>query len=232
MPAQLPFTAEQFFQVFARYNLAIWPAQWLLIGLALTAVGVAALRPPAAGRIVMSILAALWFWMGFVYHIGFFASINPAARWFGLTFVLQGMLLLWMGFRTPPSFRVTSDANGLIGGALMFYALVVYPLLGYVAGHRFPATPTFGAPCPTTIFTLGLLLWIPGPLPWRVVVVPVAWAIIGTFAAIRLSVPQDYGLAAAAVVTLALLARRSASRRRAGSNSQRIATIPIPAQRQ
>jgi hypothetical protein len=97
------------------------------------------------------------------------------------------------------------------------YALAVYPLIGYLSGHRYPATPTFGAPCPTTIFTFGLLLWISERVPWRVAIIPAAWALIGTFAAVRLSVPQDYGLLVAAVATVALLARRSASQRPRGS---------------
>ncbi len=229
----LPFTSEQFFEVFARYNSAIWPAQWLLIGLALIAVWLSIPGSATSNRTVSGILAALWLWMGVVYHVAFFASINPAARAFGAVFVLQGILLLWMGVGTPRLlFRASFDVHGIIGGGLIVYALVAYPLIGYLAGHRFPATPTFGAPCPTTIFTLGLLLWIPGRVPWRVVVIPAAWAVIATFAAIRLSVPQDYGLAVAGVAAVALLARRSASRRSAGSSSQRISTIPMPAQRQ
>jgi len=30
----IPFTAEQFFEVFAAYNRGIWPAQLVLVGLA------------------------------------------------------------------------------------------------------------------------------------------------------------------------------------------------------
>jgi hypothetical protein len=225
--AQLPFTAEQFFHVFARYNLAVWPAQWLLTGLALTAVGLVILRPRASSRWVSGVLAALWLWMGMVYHFAFFASINPAARVFGAAFVAQSVLFLWMGARKERwSFRATLDLDAIVGGALVLYALAVYPLIGYLSGHRYPAVPTFGAPCPTTIFTFGVLLWVGERVPWRVVIIPAAWAVLGVFAAIRLSVPQDYGLLIAAVVTVALLARRSASRRSPGSSSQRIRTMP------
>ena len=170
--------------------------------------------------------------MGAVYHVGFFASINPAARLFGVAFVAQGALFLWAGLGTPAlSLRMTGT-GGLTGGVLVVYALALYPLIGYLTGHRYPAVPTFGAPCPTTIFTLGVLLWIDGPVPWRLAIVPVAWAIIGTAAAISLAVPQDYGLLVAGVMTVAIFARRSASRRSAGSSSHRIRTMPTPAQRQ
>lgn len=230
---QLPFTPAQFFEVFARYNLAIWPAQWLLNGLALTAVGLVFLRPLTSSRLVSGILAALWLWMGTVYHFAFFASINPAARVFGATFVAQGVVLLWMGVRSGRlPFRATPGLDGIVGGALVLYALAAYPLIGYLSGHRYPAMPTFGVPCPTTIFTLGLLLWVDERVSWRVVIIPAAWAVLATFAAIQLAVPQDYGLLVAAVVTVGLLARRSASRRSAGSNRQRITTMSTPAQGQ
>jgi hypothetical protein len=44
--------------------------------------------------------------------------------------------------------------------------MVVYPLLGIRFGHSYPRAPLFGvAPCPTTIFTFGLLLWATRSVP-------------------------------------------------------------------
>jgi Na+/H+ antiporter NhaD/arsenite permease-like protein len=80
----LPFTADQFFAVFASYNHAVWPAQCALLLLALIAV-VLLLRPGAqSGVIVSTILAVLWAWIGIVYHLAFFSRINPAAYVFGI----------------------------------------------------------------------------------------------------------------------------------------------------
>lgn len=78
-------------------------------------------------------------------------------------------------------------------------ALVGYPIVGFLVGHRYPAAPTFGVPCPTTIFTLGLLLWSTGPLARRLTVVPVLWAIVGTSAAVNLGMTEDLGLFVAAL---------------------------------
>jgi hypothetical protein len=44
----LPFAAEHFFDVFARYNRAVWPMQAVLLLLAVTALG-AVFRPSDAG---------------------------------------------------------------------------------------------------------------------------------------------------------------------------------------
>src|SRR5665647_2806931 len=61
-------------------------------------------------------------------------------------------------------------------------------------GHHYPAAPTFGLPCPTTIFTFGVLLMAARPLPWLVLVAPMVWAAIGAAAAFSLGVTQDIGL--------------------------------------
>jgi hypothetical protein len=62
--------------------------------------------------------------------------------------------------------------------------------------------PTFGLPCPTTIFTLGILMFAKRPFPRSVFIAPVLWCAIGSFAAIQLGVFQDYGLVIAGLIGL------------------------------
>lgn len=61
------------------------------------------------------------------------------------------------------------------------------------------------APCPTTIFTFGLLLWAATPVPAYLIIIPLIWAFIGMSAAVNLQVPQDYGLVAAGVIGTVLI---------------------------
>jgi len=61
-------------------------------------------------------------------------------------------------------------------------------------GHRYPRVPTFGLPCPTTIFTLGILLLASFPFPKSVFIVPFLWSVVGTSAAFQLGVLQDLSL--------------------------------------
>jgi hypothetical protein len=82
---------------------------------------------------------------------------------------------------------------------------VAYPLVARSFGHIYPAAPTFGLPCPTTIATLGLLLWLVPPVPLPLVVVPLIWSAVGTSAAVRLGVREDFGLGLAGVLTLMVL---------------------------
>ncbi|HET9708511.1 MAG TPA: DUF6064 family protein [Gemmatimonadales bacterium] len=198
----LPFDAAEFFAVFARYNGAVWPAQLLLLCTGVFAVALA-IRPRSwSDRMVSAILAVLWIWMGAVYHIGFFRAINPAATLFGASFVLQGIALIVAGvFSRQLRFRFRPTLRGVVGALLLTYAFLAYPLLAYLLGHRYPATPTFGLPCPTTIFTLGLLLWTEQRVPTFLMVIPIAWSLVGTSAALQLGVQEDLGLVVAGVLT-------------------------------
>ena len=67
-------------------------------------------------------------------------------------------------------------------------------------GHAYPASPTFGVPCPTVMLTIGLLLTAPARLPWQIVVVPIVWSFLGGSAALLLGVATDYVLLVAGVV--------------------------------
>jgi hypothetical protein len=153
---------------------------------------------------VMAILAALWAWMAVGYHVLFFSSINPLAYAFAAVFLFQAAMLAWHGLKTGRlAIAQPVDRTELIGGAaLIGYALVVYPGIALAVGQRYPAIPTFGLPCPTTIFTLGLLLWCKRPLPWIVLVVPGLWAVIAALAAVSLGVVEDYALPLAAALVI------------------------------
>jgi hypothetical protein len=67
---------------------------------------------------------------------------------------------------------------------LIGYSLGIYPLLSLWLG-AYPAVPTFGAPCPTTIFTIGLLCFLRPPFPWYVLAVPILWSAVGSLAVIQ-----------------------------------------------
>ncbi len=202
----MPFTAGEFFEVFRRYNEAVWPLQFLLVAAGLVVVVLAIRSHRNAGRIAMLVMALLWVWTGVVYHFAFFRHINPAASLFGGVSVVQAALFVWLGTREKRvTVRVRHDGVGATGALLILYALVLYPVVGLLAGHRYPAVPTFGVPCPTTIFTLGLLLWAEPALPRKVVIIPALWSGIATVAAVQLGVPEDFGLTIAAMIAVPII---------------------------
>jgi hypothetical protein len=206
---KMPFTTSQFLDVFRRYNQAVWPAQWLLIALALLATVLAILGTARASRAATTILAAFWIWMGVAYHLLFFASINRAAIAFGVLFIIEGLMLLRLGFGTQHiNFRARWNLDGAAGLLFILYALVVYPAVGLALGRQYPAAPTFGLPCPTTIFTFGLLLWVEGKTPVRLLVIPAVWTLLGFTAARSMGIVEDYGLLITGVTGTAMILYR------------------------
>ena len=198
----LPFTAEQFFAVFARYNEAVWPAQVFAAAAGLVAVVLLFVRRRYSDRAIALILAGMWLWTGVAYHGLFFARINPLAHLFAALFVGQAAMLLWQA----PRLRFAGAARSAtaVSGALILYAAIVYPIVGMAAGHAYPAMPLFGVtPCPVTLFTFGLLLLAPSA-PWPLFAIPFVWSLIGGSAAILLDVPQDWPLLIAGLVSVGL----------------------------
>ena len=171
----LPFTTEEFFAIFARYNTTIWPAQIGAVALGLAALILLFRSGPLASRVICLILAAFWLLMGTGYHLLFFTRINTLAYAFGLLFVAQAALLFVEGMiRRQITFRAEADWRACLAWALIGYALIIYPLIGLFGSHPNPMTPLFGvAPCPTTIFTLGLLLF--SNANWRLFVIPLVF---------------------------------------------------------
>jgi len=205
----IPFTVEQFLGVFERYNLAVWPAQLFLYAIAIIAVCLALRRKADFSRGISLILSVFWIWMGLVYHFWFFSTINSAALLFALFFVVQGVLFFIAGaWKQQLKFRFRPNLLGILGGAFLLYALVIYPALGYWLGHQYPAAPTFGLPCPTTIFTFGVLLWTDRRVSLYLLAIPLAWSFMGFWAAVSLGMIEDYGLLAAGLIgSLLILVR-------------------------
>jgi hypothetical protein len=215
----IPFTSSQFFEVFKDYNLAIWPMQIIVYLAGMMAVVFALWRTPYSRRAIWGILAFYWVWMGVAYHLLHFSAINRAAYIFGLLFLFQGLIFLWVGRAKPEvSFLLPSKARAVVGGVFLLYAMVLYPVLGILEGHAYPSAPMFGvAPCPTTIFTFGLLLWTDHKVPSFLLVIPFLWSLLGLSAAITLGVHADFGLPIAGLITVPWLLMREQKRPRATS---------------
>jgi hypothetical protein len=212
----MPFTVEQFLAVFARYNEAIWPLQVVALGAGIALVVLVLRRGGASHRAVLPVLAAMWLVNGIGYHGLYFARINPLAIAFAAVFVVQAVLLAGAAVRNPGlRFGARRDRVAVAGLVLAVFAVAFYPLLGVLAGQRWPAVPAFGvAPCPTTIYTIGLLLMAPWERVKWLMVVPGLWAGIGGSAAILLRVPQDVALLASLAVLIAVAAGAARAGRR------------------
>jgi len=198
---KLPFTLEQFLDIFRQYNISVWPIQVVLVVLALAATYFSIFKRSYSDKIIVSVLTFLWLWMGIVYHLIHFSSINKAAIVFGLLFIIQALLIFYLGIiKNKLRFQFSLNRYGITGMVLILFALIIYPLLAYRLGHVYPSSPTFGLPCPTTIFTFGILLFSSSRVPFIVFIIPAIWSIIGFSAAVSLGMKEDTGLLIAALI--------------------------------
>lgn len=202
----MPFTVEEFLGIFRDYNNAVYPFQFILILSALYIIYLAFSRKSYGSKVITWILVFYWLWIGVVYHIIFFSSINPAAYVFGIIFILQSLLFIKAGIiDNKLEFKFKKGLNQYTGGLIILYALIIYPLLGMYSGHTYPENPTFGLPCPTTIFTFGILLWTTKKIPSYIIGIPLIWAIVGFIAALKLGMREDIGLLVAGLLASGLI---------------------------
>lgn len=213
----MPFSSEQFFGVFRSYNEAWWPAQVVLVALA---VGIAALalrgRGRSMARLAGGLLALLWAWTGIAYHLLAFSAINPAAYLFAGLFLAEAVLIAAAAQKGSLEIGRGSGGSPIPGAVLVTCALLLYPLAGAALGHRYPESPTFGAPCPVVLFTFGVLLWTRRRPPAALFIIPTLWALLGSSAAASFGMWEDLALPAAALLAIAVqIARRSGAREKA-----------------
>ncbi len=203
-----PFTIEQFLGVFAAYNTAIWPVQIVAYILGLAAVAALWLKWRLTRRLIPSILAIMWAMNAIGYHYLFFSAINPAATLFAGFFLLQAVLLAASAVSAKAMrFETRRDFRSIAGAAFIIYAMLIYPILGVWAGHGLMKGPMFGvAPCPTTIFTIGMLLLARGRRVALLSIIPLLWSLVGLAAALQLGIPEDFALPAAGAALIAALA--------------------------
>ena len=168
----LLFSPRTYHRLFELYNEAVWPAHIAAAALAI-AIMVSIRRND--GRTVAAILAIVWLWNAWAFHLDRYATINWTAVYFAAAFVLQALLLLWTG--------VVRDALDLssrsrTGITLFAFALVIQPAIALLVGRPWTQSEIFGlAPDPTAIATLGILLLARRP-QWHALAIPLLWCIV------------------------------------------------------
>ncbi len=177
----LLFAPRTYYRLFELYNQEIWPLHIVALAAGVTIL-VLLMRARAAwsGRVVAAVLAACWLWVAWAFHWQRYATINWAADYFAAGFVLQALLLIWIGVaRDRLRFDSNPSTRARIGAAIFSFALIVQPFLGLLVGRHWSQLELFGvAPDPTALATVGLLL-AAHRVPWVALPLPVLWCLIG-----------------------------------------------------
>ncbi len=206
---KIPFTTAQFFEVIEKYNIAVFPVQFVFILLGIISLILLHSKRKTENSFTGGFLGILWIWTGIVYHLLYFTAINKAAYVFGGLFIVQGLFFLAETFfRKKLDFEFKGKLMDLIAYFFILFGLIIYSVLIYFLEGSVELTITLGLPCPTTIFTFGLLMLSRINLSKYLLIIPALWTVVGTSAAINFGVYPDYIMALAALTALVYLLGR------------------------
>jgi uncharacterized protein DUF6064 len=197
---------NEFLAMFERGNAAIWPMQLVWYASAAAIVGLALWPMRRSTRLICLLAAAYLAWVGIVFFGMLDSGMTLAWLW-AATFILEALLLLVAGIvRRDLVFAPRWDLASVLGAVFILYTLVAYPIIGVLGGHPLRSLPVFGlAPCPTVIFSFGLLLWARPPAPRYLLLLPLAWSLNATPPNMAMGNVADFGLVLVGVITVGLI---------------------------
>ena len=163
-----------------------------------------------SSRVVTSVLVMFWLWTGVVFNGLVFSEISPRAVIFAPVFVVEGLLLVFYGFcKDALIFRARTDLIGAMGWVAILYGLSGYPLIASLFGRGYPQSLVVGlAPCPTVVFTLGLLFWSERRLIKAVLAIPLFYALVGGAIISSKGVVEDLGMLIIAMAMIGVVIYR------------------------
>lgn len=187
-------TIQDFLLILENYNLDIWPLQILSYALGILAVVLAIKSTKYSNRIISLILSAYWLWIGGVFCLIYWSETYDPAFIFGAMIIVQGLIFFNSFLKQNISFSFKPDFYSVFGILLIFYSMIGYQLVGSFIGHTYPHFFPFGlVPCPTTIFTFGLLLWTDRKFSRYIIIIPILCTLPG-FLAVYHGILEDIGL--------------------------------------
>jgi len=201
----LMFSSRSYYRLIESYNAAIWPAHVLALVAGIIVIGAIAQPSQNLQRSAALVLAAVWGWVAWAYHLERYAEINTAAPYFAAAFASQALLLCWLAFKpgnaAPAPQRVALGMTGL--------AILAYPLLALARdGGQWRQAEVFGiVPDPTVVATLGMLLaWRAPAIFW---LIPVSWCLVSGATLMELKIGHAWLLPALAFISsLACIIKR------------------------
>ncbi len=197
-------TLANFLDYASHYNQDLYPAQYPLLGLGLIAVLLTFFDTHRASRCISAILAFFYGWIGIQFYLVYFKELMPAYQVFGVLFLVQAIIFVIEGaVRNRIKFGFKANLYGLTGAVLIVYAMFGYQALEYLLDRGYPEILSFGMfPCPTVIFSLGILLWTKTKIPSYILLFPILTALSGFIPAFMIGIVEDIGLIISGILAL------------------------------
>ena len=190
----LSFSLEEFLLVLESYNLDIWPLQIIAYVLILIILFVSLKPAKYSSKIILAVLSFFWLFNGIVFCFIYWAPSHIFGYIFGIFCTVQGLLFLYSLIRSDIIIAPPNKTYLLIGMLFFLYSMIGYQLFGYYLDHIYPKFFPVGlVPCPTTIFTLGLLIIINTKIPIKYIAIPLIISLGGLLAAYN-GIYEDIGL--------------------------------------
>jgi hypothetical protein len=147
--------------LFEPYTKRIFPLQIVMALAAAGLMALAFLRPIVVTAILVKAFLAItlgWIALAFLFIMrGMrerfpFAAHITAAAYLPLAIIFIADIAI-----SPTAFRSPEQGWRLpLAVFLMLWGILLYPVSGYLVGHRYPGIPLLGAmPCPTNIYAIG-----------------------------------------------------------------------------
>ena len=193
--------AEVFFNNVSAYNVSIFPMQIITLIVAIILTYLLFVRPSTGvNKLIKAYLSLTFVW--FVLMFPFEGVLKII---FGLVHIVIAILFFIDIFTAKIEFKFPeTSGKRYFMLFLLFSAFALYPLIEYMSGHLYPKILLFGvAPCPTTIFSLALLIGaVPkvGKIIFILLIFPAIFSglsvpiMLGVWADLLLLVSGIYGL--------------------------------------
>lgn len=197
----LMFAPRTYYRLIERYNVEVWPLH--VVTMATGAVILFLLvRRKNAGRAIAALLAILWLWIAWAFHVQRYRTIFYPAGWLAALFVAEGLLLIWIGVvRNRFTLRPAMPAV-----ALFMFAWLIQPAIGLLLGRPWTQLEVFGiAPDPTVAATLAVILAVDGRSKRvALMIVALLWAVFSGLTLWAMHAPDAVVLPVVALVTVLL----------------------------
>jgi hypothetical protein len=148
--------AEVFFNNVSAYNVSIFPMQIITLVIAVILTCLLFVRPSTiVNKLIKIYLSFTFVWFALMFPFEGVLKIG-----FGLIHILIAILFFIDIFTAKIEFKFPeTSGKRCFMLFLIFSAFALYPLIEYMSGYLYPKILLFGvAPCPTTIFSLALLI--------------------------------------------------------------------------
>ncbi len=152
------FDAEKWWNQIGTYNEAIFPMQIVMLAVAFVLTCFLFAKPgPRINKFMKVYLSFVFAWNGIVFFLIFGEELP--GKYLGIPlFVLLGILMAWDIHTNRIQLKLPDTSWQRYLTFFLIICSFLYPLIGYIFGHYYPRSCTFGVtPCPMTVFALALL---------------------------------------------------------------------------